>query len=54
MIPTFIIQRRIQVLAWTGTHADTEQARSLGADWTQQSVDLCRRYLNDELARVVV
>ena len=53
MIPTFIIQRRIQVLAWTGTHADTEQARSLSADWAQQSVDLCRRYLKDELIRVV-
>ncbi|WP_219094258.1 phosphotransferase enzyme family protein [Pseudomonas sp. UMAB-40] len=54
MIPTFIIQRRIQVLAWTGTHADTLQARSLSADWAQQSVDLCRRYLMDELAQVVV
>lgn len=53
MIPTFIIQRRIQLLAWTGTHADTQQVRSLGANWAKQSVDLCRRYLNDELAQVV-
>lgn len=54
MIPTFIIQRRIQVLAWTGTHADTLQVRSLSAEWVQQSVDLCRRYLKDELVQLVV
>jgi Ser/Thr protein kinase RdoA (MazF antagonist) len=54
MIPTFIIQRRVQVLAWTGTHADTLQVRSLGTNWAQQSVDLCRRYLKDELAQVVI
>jgi Ser/Thr protein kinase RdoA (MazF antagonist) len=54
MIPTFIIQRRIQLLAWTGTHADTQQVRNLGANWAKQSVDLCRRYLNDELAQVAL
>lgn len=53
MIPTFIIQRRIQLLAWTGTHADTQQVRNLGAGWAQQSVELCRRYLKDELAQVM-
>ncbi len=52
MIPTFIIQRRIQLLAWIGSHADTSQARSLGINWAQQSVELCRRYLNNELAQV--
>lgn len=54
MIPTFIIQRRIQLLAWTGTHADTQQVRNLGASWAKQSVDLCRRYLNDGLAQVAL
>lgn len=49
MIPTFVIQRRIQLLAWTGTHADTQQVRSLGADWAKQSVELCRRYLEGRL-----
>lgn len=52
MIPTFIIQRRIQLLAWTGSHAETLQARSLGVNWAQQSVELCRRYLNNELVQV--
>ncbi len=54
MIPTFIIQRRIQLLAWTGTHADTLQVRSLDAEWAQQSVELCRRYLKNEFAQAVV
>lgn len=49
MIPTFIIQRRIQLLAWTGTHADTRQVRNLGPNWAQQSVNLCGRYLKNEL-----
>jgi Ser/Thr protein kinase RdoA (MazF antagonist) len=54
MIPTFIIQRRIQLLAWTGTHADTQQVRSLGADWAQQSAELCQRYLKNQFAQDVV
>ncbi|VVP56218.1 phosphotransferase enzyme family protein [Pseudomonas fluorescens] len=54
MIPTFIIQRRIQLLAWIGSHADTLQARSLGVNWAQQSVELCRRYLNNEFAQVAI
>ncbi|MDR9753380.1 phosphotransferase [Pseudomonas sp. SZMC_28357] len=54
MIPTFIIQRRIQVLAWIGSHADTQQARSVGAGWVRQSVELCQRYLNGEFAKVAV
>lgn len=52
MIPTFIIQRRIQLLAWTGTHAETQQVNSLGKNWAQQSVELCQRYLEGQLARV--
>lgn len=51
MIPTFIIQRRIQLLAWTGSHADTQQVRSLGADWAKQCVRLCQRYLDGRLVR---
>ncbi|MGE7990484.1 phosphotransferase enzyme family protein [Pseudomonas sp. NPDC089554] len=53
MIPTFIIQRRIQLLAWTGTHAETQQVRNLGANWAKQSVELCKRYLRHDLAQVV-
>lgn len=45
LVPTLLIQRRIQVTAWMGTHADTEMALSLGPHWASHSVRLCRRYL---------
>lgn len=45
MVPTLLIQRRIQLLAWVGSHADTEMAKSLGPHWADHSVRLCRRYL---------
>lgn len=45
MVPTLLIQRRIQLLAWAGSHAETEMAQSLGPQWADHSVRLCRRYL---------
>ncbi len=45
LVPTLLIQRRIQMTAWMGTHADTEMALSLGPRWADHSVRLCRRYL---------
>ena len=45
MVPTLLIQRRIQLLAWAGSHAETEMAHSLGPQWADHSVRLCRRYL---------
>ncbi|WP_115717916.1 phosphotransferase enzyme family protein [Gallaecimonas mangrovi] len=45
ILPSLIAQRRIQMLAWTGSHADTEQTRSLGPDWALHSLRLLRRYL---------
>ncbi|MTD27159.1 phosphotransferase enzyme family protein [Erwinia sorbitola] len=44
-IPALLIQRRIQLLAWAGSHAETEMAQSLGSQWADHSVRLCRRYL---------
>ncbi|MGL6020912.1 MAG: phosphotransferase enzyme family protein [Gibbsiella quercinecans] len=52
MVPTFIIQRRIQMLAWIGSHAETEMALSLGDRWAAESVRLCRRYLETDLLPV--
>lgn len=46
MVPTLLIQRRIQLLAWVGSHAETEMAQSLGPHWADHSVRLCRRYLH--------
>ncbi|KHN51505.1 phosphotransferase enzyme family protein [Pectobacterium fontis] len=45
LLPTLLIQRRIQLTAWVGSHAETEMAQSLGADWAKHSVRLCHRYL---------
>jgi len=45
IVPTLLIQRRIQLLAWVGSHAQTEMALSLGPQWADHSVRLCRRYL---------
>ncbi|WP_035344570.1 MULTISPECIES: phosphotransferase enzyme family protein [Dickeya] len=47
VIPALLIQRRIQLMAWVGSHSQTEQAISLGADWSAHSVRLCRRYLEN-------
>ena len=45
MLPALLIQRRIQLTAWVGSHAETEMARSLGPAWASHSVRLCRDYL---------
>lgn len=49
IIPAMIAQRRIQLLAWAGSHAQTQQAIDLGADWADHSVRLVRRYLDGRL-----
>lgn len=49
LIPTLIMQRRIQMLAWNGSHANTEMAQSLGNQWSNESVRLCKKYLNNRL-----
>ncbi|CAM3717662.1 serine/threonine protein kinase [Vibrio aerogenes CECT 7868] len=48
IIPAMIIQRRIQMLAWTGTHAETEMTQSLGHQWADESVRLCRKFLETQ------
>ncbi|MDN4627955.1 phosphotransferase enzyme family protein [Erwinia sp. DT-104] len=45
LVPTLLIQRRIQLLAWVGSHAQTAMALSLGPLWADHSVRLCHRYL---------
>lgn len=45
LVPALLMQRRIQLLAWVGSHAETEMAQSLGPHWADHSVRLCRRYL---------
>jgi Ser/Thr protein kinase RdoA (MazF antagonist) len=44
-IPTFVMLRRLLLVAWVGSHAETELARSLGVGYTDQTVGLCSAYL---------
>jgi len=42
---TFILFRRLLLVAWIGTHGAVEIARQLGAGYTAQSCELAERYL---------
>ncbi len=44
-IPTFILFRRMLLVAWIGSHSETELARSMGAEYTAVSCDLAENYL---------
>ena len=44
-IPTFVMLRRLLLVAWVGSHAETALARSLGVSYTDQTVALCLAYL---------
>ena len=44
-IETFIMLRRILLVAWIGSHSETDLAKSMGVSYTQGTVPLCERYL---------
>jgi Ser/Thr protein kinase RdoA (MazF antagonist) len=44
-VPTFVMLRRLLLVAWIGSHAETDLARSLGCSYTDQTVALCSAYL---------
>lgn len=46
-IPTFLMLRRTLILAWMGSHSQTDLARDLGPDYTAVSCQLAERYLAD-------
>lgn len=45
-IGTFVMLRRILLVAWIGSHAETDLAKSMGAAYTQGTVPLCEAYLS--------
>ena len=45
-IPTFVMMRRLLLVAWIGSHSGTDLARSMGADYTAGSCDLAEAYLS--------
>jgi Ser/Thr protein kinase RdoA (MazF antagonist) len=45
-IPTFVLMRRLLLVAWIGSHSGTDLARSMGADYTAGSCELAESYLS--------
>jgi Ser/Thr protein kinase RdoA (MazF antagonist) len=45
-IPTFVLMRRLLLVAWIGSHAGTDLARSMGAEFTRGSCALAEQYLS--------
>jgi Ser/Thr protein kinase RdoA (MazF antagonist) len=45
-IPTFVLMRRLLLVAWIGSHSGTELAQSMGAEYTAGSCDLADTYLS--------
>lgn len=45
-IPTFLMLRRLAILAWIGSHSETELARELGIPFAKASVPLAKKYLD--------
>ena len=44
-IATFVMLRRLLLVAWIGSHAETDLARSMGVSYTEGTVGLCEDYL---------
>jgi Ser/Thr protein kinase RdoA (MazF antagonist) len=45
-IPTFLMLRRLLLVAWLGTHREIDLAHHLGSDYAQKTVDLCEAFLS--------
>ena len=45
-IPTFVMFRRLLLVAWIGSHSETELAKSMGLPYTEGTVSLCENYLS--------
>jgi Ser/Thr protein kinase RdoA (MazF antagonist) len=44
-LPTFVLLRRLLLVAWIGSHADTDLAQEMGEEYTRTSCDLAEEYL---------
>ena len=44
-IPTFLMLRRMLILAWMGSHSETDLAQSLGDEYTDVTCELAETYL---------
>jgi Ser/Thr protein kinase RdoA (MazF antagonist) len=46
-IPTFVMLRRLLLVAWIGSHSETELAKSMGLAYTSGTAKLCENYLSE-------
>ncbi len=46
-IQTFVMLRRLLLVAWIGSHSETELAQSMGVQFTRDTVGLCEKYLGN-------
>ena len=44
-IPTFVMLRRLLLVAWIGSHHETDLAKSMGLPYTEGTLGLCENYL---------
>jgi Ser/Thr protein kinase RdoA (MazF antagonist) len=44
-IPTFVMLRRMILVAWIGSHSETDLAQSMGVDYTEKTVPMCEEFL---------
>jgi Ser/Thr protein kinase RdoA (MazF antagonist) len=44
-IPTFVMLRRLLLVAWIGSHHETDLARSMGRPYTDGTMGLCEDYM---------
>jgi Ser/Thr protein kinase RdoA (MazF antagonist) len=44
-IPTFVMLRRMILVAWIGSHSETDLAQSMGVGYTEKTVPMCEDYL---------
>ena len=45
-IPTFVMLRRMILVAWIGSHSETDLAQSMGVAYTESTGPLCDDYLS--------
>ena len=44
-IPTFVMLRRLLLVAWIGSHNETDLAKSMGLPYTEGTMGLCENYM---------
>lgn len=45
MLPTFVMLRRLHLVAWMGSHAHSQEVQRLGPDFTSGAVRLAQRFI---------